>query len=149
MRPVTGRSLWMLLAASAAAPGVAHARPWEAREPSVDPKPAHQLKNPAAVWPAEPEMPAAPIDATKFTAAWTSLCGVKADSPIAALAPKIIAAAAAAKSDPFTLAALARFGSRCDPAFKGRRAGPTACSRSTPACTACRARRSCPSTRPI
>ena len=123
MRPVTGRSLWILLAASAAAPGVAHARPWEAREPSVDPKPAHQLKNPATVWPAEPEMPAAPIDAAKFTAAWVNLCGLKADSPVAALAPKIIAAAAAAKSDPFTLAALARFGSRCDPAYKGKKGG--------------------------
>ena len=123
MRPVTGRSLWILLAASAAAPGVAHARPWEAREPSVDPKPAHQLKNPTTVWPAEPEMPAAPIDAAKFTAAWVNLCGLKADSPVAALAPKIITAAAAAKSDPFTLAALARFGSRCDPAFKGKKGG--------------------------
>jgi hypothetical protein len=123
MRPVTCRPLWIVLAASAAAPGVAHARPWEAREPSVDPKPAHQLKNPATVWPAEPEMPAAPIDAAKFTAAWVSLCGLKADSPVAALAPKIIAAAAAAKSDPFTLAALARFGSKCDPAFKGKKGG--------------------------
>ena len=68
-------------------------------------------------------MPAAPIDAAKFTAAWASLCGVKADSAIAALAPKIVAAAAAAKSDPFTLAALARYGSRCDPAFKGKKGG--------------------------
>ena len=68
-------------------------------------------------------MPAAPIDAAKFTAAWVNLCGLKADSPAAALAPKIITAAAAAKSDPFTLAALARFGSRCDPAYKGKKGG--------------------------
>ena len=64
-----------------------------------------------------------PIDAAKFTAAWAYLCGVAADSTTAALGPKIVAAAAAAKSDPFTLAALARFGSRCDPAYKGKKGG--------------------------
>jgi hypothetical protein len=123
MRPVTVR-LWILLFAAIAAGKTAHAaRPWEAREPSVDPKPAHQLKNPAAVWPAEPDMPPAPLDAVKFTAAWAHICGVAADSATAALAPKIIAAAVAAKSDPFTLAALARFGSRCDPAYKAKKGG--------------------------
>src|SRR5262245_6008928 len=122
MRPVTVR-LWIILFAVLAAGKTAHARPWEAREPSVDPKPAHQLKNPAGVWPAEPNMPAAPIDATKFTAAWAHICGVAADSATAALAPKIIAAAAAAKSDPFTLSALARFGSRCDAAYKAKKGG--------------------------
>jgi murein DD-endopeptidase MepM/ murein hydrolase activator NlpD len=125
MHSVTRRApLWIFLAASAAAPGVAQAaRPWEAREPSVDPKPAHQLRDPGATWPAEPVTPASPIDAAKFTAAWASLCGVKADSAIAALAPKVLSAAAAAKSDPFMLAALARFGSRCDPAFRGKKGG--------------------------
>jgi hypothetical protein len=112
---------WVLLFALVVASGTAQARPWDAREPAVDPKPAHQLRNPAT-WPAEPDAPA-PIDAVKFTAAWAYLCGVATDSTTAALGPKIVAAAAAAKSDPFTLAALARFGSRCDPAYKGKKGG--------------------------
>jgi murein DD-endopeptidase MepM/ murein hydrolase activator NlpD len=103
-----------------AAAGTAQARPWEAREPSAEPKPAHQLRTPASTWPAEPEMPPAPLDPAKFTAAWAGLCGVTTDSATAALAPKILAAASSAKSDPFTLAALARYGSRCDPAYKGK-----------------------------
>jgi hypothetical protein len=119
MRLVT--HLGTLLFALVVASGTAQARPWEAREPAVDPKPAHQLRNPAT-WPAEPDAPA-PIDEAKFTAAWAHLCGVAADSTTAALGPKIVAAAAAAKSDPFTLAALARFGSRCDPAYKGKKGG--------------------------
>ena len=122
MRFVTHQApAWVLLFALVVASRTAQARPWEAREPAVDPKPAHQLKNPAT-WPAEPDAPA-PIDAAKFTAAWAYLCGVAADSTTAALGPKIVAAAAAAKSDPFTLAALARFGSRCDPAYKGKKGG--------------------------
>jgi hypothetical protein len=104
---------------SAATPTAAWARPWEAREPAVEPKPAHQLRNPAK-WPAEPELPPAPLDEMKFTLAWASLCGVASDSATGALAPKILAAATAAKSDPFTLAALARFGSHCDPSYKGK-----------------------------
>src|SRR4051812_18282589 len=120
MHPVTHQaSAGALLFALVAVPVTAHARPWEAREPSVDPKPAHQLKNPA-IWPAEPEAPVAPIDAAKFAAAWAYLCGVPADSATAALAPKILAAAATAKTDPFTLAALARFGSRCDASYRGK-----------------------------
>ena len=39
-------------------------------------------------------MPTAPLDEAKFTAAWAYLCGVAADSTTAALAPKILAAAA-------------------------------------------------------
>jgi len=111
-----------LLFAFVAAPAVAHARPWEAREPSVEPKPAHQLRNPTR-WPVEPELPTAPLDEMKFTLAWASLCGVSSDSATGALAPKILAAAAAAKSDPFTLAALARYGSRCDAAYKAKKGG--------------------------
>ena len=120
-RPVTDAAL---LFALVAAPAVAHAhaRPWEAREPSVEPRPAHQLRNPAR-WPAEPNAPVAPIDAAKFTLAWASLCGVASDSSTGALAPKILAAAAAAKSDPFTLAALARFGSRCDASYRAKKGG--------------------------
>src|SRR5262245_1237191 len=121
MRLVTPPALTRaLLFASLAVPAAAQAaRPWEAREPAVEPKPAHQLRNPAT-WPAEPDVPPAPLDAEKFEAAWAYLCGVAPGSTIAALAPKIIAAATAGKSDPFTLAALARFGSRCDPDYKGK-----------------------------
>jgi len=113
MRQVT------FLLALLAAPAAAHARPWEAREPSIEPKPAHQLRNPAK-WPAEPDLPAAPLDEMKFTLAWASLCGVTSDSTIGALAPRILAAAKTAGSDPFTLAALARYGSHCDVAYKGK-----------------------------
>ena len=59
----------------------------------------------------------------KFTLAWASLCGVTSDSTTGALAPKILAAAAAAKSDPFMLAALARYGSHCDAAYKAKKGG--------------------------
>ncbi len=95
--------------------GVALARPWPARAPSVEPKPAHQLRNPAT-WPAEPEVPA-PIDGARFQAAYAHLCVAAGDSPLVALAPQILAAADAAKVDPFTLAALGYFGSKCDPTF--------------------------------
>jgi len=123
MRPVTYMApSGALLLALVAAPAVVHARPWEAREPSVEPKPAHQLRNPTR-WPVEPDMPVAPLDEMKFTLAWASLCGVASDSATGALAPKIIAAATAAKSDPFTLAALARYGSHCDPAYKAKKGG--------------------------
>ena len=115
---LAGATLFALVAA----PAVAHARPWDAREPSVEPKPAHQLRNPAR-WPAEPELPAAPLDQMKFTLAWASICGVTSDSATAALAPKILAAAAAAKSDPFTLAALARYGSHCDASYRAKKGG--------------------------
>src|SRR5262245_8026699 len=118
MRSVTQAPLWAAALSIVATAGTAQARPWEAREPSVEPKPAHQLRNPAT-WPAEPDAPA-PLEEAKFTAAWAGLCGVAPDSATAALAPKILAAAATAKSDPFTLAALARYGSRCDPAYKGK-----------------------------
>ena len=49
------------------------------------------------------------------------LCNVAPDSATAALAPKITAAAVTAKSDPFTLAALAYFNSRCDAAYKSKK----------------------------
>jgi hypothetical protein len=98
--------------------GVAAARPWPARAPTVEPKPAHQLRDPAT-WPAEPEVPG-PIDATRFRAAYAHLCNVPVDSPRAALAAQILTAADAAKSDPFTLAALGYFGSHCDASFHGR-----------------------------
>jgi len=122
MRPVSPNALALaVFLPLAAVTTVAQARPWEAREPAVDPKPAHQLRNPAT-WPAEPEMPVAPIDPAKFSAAWAYLCNVAPASTTAALAPKILAAAATAKTDPFTLAALARYGSKCDASYKGKAA---------------------------
>jgi murein DD-endopeptidase MepM/ murein hydrolase activator NlpD len=93
----------------------AFARPWTPRAPGVEPKPAHQLRDPAT-WPAEPNVPA-PLDAARFQAAYAHMCGVAEDSPKAALAAEILTVATAAKSDPFTLAALGYFGSNCDPAF--------------------------------
>jgi hypothetical protein len=111
--------LLLLLAGGAAQA----AKPWPPREPTVDPKPAHQLRNPTATWPAEPDAPA-PIDEARFTAALAYLCNAKADAPaMVSLAPKLLAAATAAKSDPFTLAALAQFASRCNPAYKGKKGG--------------------------
>jgi hypothetical protein len=97
------------------ASGVASARPWPPRAPGLEPKPAHQLRDPAT-WPAEPEVPA-PIDAARFQAAYAHLCRVAPDSPKAALATQILTAAAASQVDPFTLAALGYFGSKCDPGF--------------------------------
>jgi hypothetical protein len=94
---------------------VALARPWTARAPSVEPKPAHQLRDPAT-WPAEPDVPT-PIDAVRFQAAYAHLCGVASDAPRALVATQILTAADAAKSDPFTLAALAYYGSHCNPDF--------------------------------
>jgi hypothetical protein len=96
----------------------AWARPWQTREPSSEPTPAHQLRNPA-IWPAEPAIPE-PIDPTRFTAAFAYLCGVTADSSVAALAPQLLVAAATAHTDPFLLAALAHFRSHCDPSHKGK-----------------------------
>jgi hypothetical protein len=114
---VTWRGAWALAVAGAlvSSGGVAVARPWSAREPAVEPKPAHQLRNPST-WPAEPEVPA-PIDGARFQAAYAHLCGVEVDSPQAAIAPQILTAADSAKTDPFTLAALGYFGSKCNPAF--------------------------------
>jgi hypothetical protein len=120
-QPLAGATL-LAVTALIAAPAAAHVRPWEAREPSVEPRPAHQLRNPSR-WPAEPDAPAAPLDEMKFRLAWASLCGVASDSSTGALAPKILAAATAVKSDPFTLAALARFGSHCDADYRAKKGG--------------------------
>jgi hypothetical protein len=110
-------ALCPLVATSTAVAG----KPWPPREPSVEPTPAHQLRNPAATWPAEPAAPA-PIDEARFTAAYAAMCNLKADAPnVVSIAPKILAAAKKATTDPFTLAALAHYGSRCNPAFKGKK----------------------------
>jgi hypothetical protein len=98
--------------------GVVSARPWQTREPSVDPAPAHQLRT-TSTWPAEPSLPS-PIDPTRFQAALAYMCNVAEDSRVAALAPQLLSAAAATGTDPFTLAALASFRSKCDPAYHGK-----------------------------
>jgi len=94
------------------------ARPWRARQPSVEPKPAHQLRN-VATWPAEPAAPAE-IDADKFRAAFAHLCAVDPDGATADLAALALAAARAEDEDPFELSALAFTASGCNPRFKKR-----------------------------
>jgi murein DD-endopeptidase MepM/ murein hydrolase activator NlpD len=85
------------------------------RRPAADPRPAHQLRDPAT-WPAEPAVPDA-IDAARFRAAFAHLCGAPDDGEVAALAPEVLNAAAGATVDPFLLAALAYYGSGCRPDF--------------------------------
>src|SRR6188768_2748784 len=116
MRLVTYVATVLVPCLLVAAAGTAIAgKPWPAREPSHEPNPAHQLRNPVTTWPAEPEAPA-PVDEARFTAALAYLCNAKPDAPtMVSLGAKIVAAATAAHSDPFTLAALAQFGSRCNP----------------------------------
>src|SRR5579884_652790 len=99
------------LALLVATSGVAWARSWTPRAPAAEPKPAHQLRNPAT-WPAEPAAPA-PIDAAKFQAAYAHLCNLDATSSKAAIAAQVLAAAQTAGSDPFTLAALGYFNTGC------------------------------------
>ena len=96
--------------------GVAEAKdPWPPREPRKDPRPAHQLQEGHDL--AGGADGAAADRRIKFTEALANLCDVPADSPIAALAPEFLSAADETKTDPFTLAALARFGSRCKPDY--------------------------------
>jgi len=94
------------------------ARPWPAREPTVEPKPAHQLRS-LATWPAEAETPA-PLDDARFHAAYAHLCSVDTEGKVAALAADVLAAARAADVDPFELAALTFTASGCDPKLKTR-----------------------------
>ena len=94
------------------------ARPWRARQPSVEPKPAHQLRS-VATWPAEPATPA-DIDAEKFHAAFARLCVVDPDGAVADLAEGVLAAARAEELDPFELAALAFTASGCNPKYQKR-----------------------------
>jgi hypothetical protein len=103
------------IALLAATSGVAFARPWTPRAPSVEPTPAHQLRTPAT-WPAEPQVPA-PIDPARFGVAYAHLCGVDPTSSKGALALQVLTAAQVANSDPFTLAALGYYRSKCDPDY--------------------------------
>ena len=108
--------------ASAAAPPPAIAAPVSAaagqrQRPVTGPlkRGVHELKNPGD-WPAEPPVPAGPIDAGRFEVAVMKLCGeVARDAELPELARVVRETAAATKSDPFLLAALAYGGSRCRP----------------------------------
>jgi murein DD-endopeptidase MepM/ murein hydrolase activator NlpD len=114
MKSVTAVAVAVML--SGAAGRAAAVRPWEARRPALEPKPAHQLRT-IATWPAEPASPAE-IDEPRFHAAFAHLCGVPDSSAVAALAPAVLSAARDASVDPFLLAALASYGSGCDPKLK-------------------------------
>lgn len=92
------------------------ANPWPARAPSVEPKPAHQLRS-ISTWPAEPNPPDV-IDPDKFQAAYAHLCAADADGLIAAVAPDVLAAAKAEAVDPFLLSALVFTRSGCDAKLK-------------------------------
>jgi murein DD-endopeptidase MepM/ murein hydrolase activator NlpD len=93
-------------------------RPWVARKPTVEPKPAHQLRN-VATWPAEPATPAE-IDEQKFHVAFARLCAVDPDGAVAELAGPSLAAARAEGVDPFELAALAFAATGCNARFDKR-----------------------------
>ncbi len=114
-----GTALSFCLAVVCAGANVAHAaRPWTPRAPTVEPKPAHQLRT-LATWPAEPAVPVE-IDDARFHAAFAHLCGADVDGAIAALSTDVLAAARDAGVDPFTLAALAFTASDCNPTLKTR-----------------------------
>jgi murein DD-endopeptidase MepM/ murein hydrolase activator NlpD len=117
-RTVVSVVVWIVVASTVSGQGVAYARPWTPRAPTVEPKPAHQLRS-VTTWPAEPASPVE-IDDQKFQAAFAHLCSVAADGPVAALAPDVLAAARAADVDPFTLAALAFTASDCNPKLDTR-----------------------------
>jgi murein DD-endopeptidase MepM/ murein hydrolase activator NlpD len=119
MKSITAVAVAVVLSGAA---GVATAaRPWPARKPAVTPKPAHQLRT-VTTWPAEPASPTE-VDAARFQAAFAHLCSVPADGAVAALAPAVFQAARDAAVDPFLLAALAAYGSGCDPAFNTTASG--------------------------
>jgi hypothetical protein len=113
--PVAALAGLSMLLGPIAAAGAA-TRPWPAREPPVEPKPAHQLRD-IATWPAEPVAPPT-VDDVRFRAAFARLCSVNEDGPIAALSHDLLAAARDAGVDPFTLGALAFYGSGCKPKMK-------------------------------
>jgi hypothetical protein len=91
-------------------------RPWPARRPPKEPKPAHELCN-TDTWPVEPASPESIVD-ERFRDAFARLCSVEADSDVAALGPEILRAAREQGVDPFLLGALAFHGSGCRPGAK-------------------------------
>jgi len=75
----------------------------------------HELKDPAG-WPAEPPVPAGPIDAARFDAALTGICAEVA--PLGGLfevARLVREVSAETGADPFLIGALAYRQSRCQP----------------------------------
>ena len=139
MRLVTHQApVWVLFFALVAASGVAHARPWEAREPAVDPKPAHQLRNPVT----------GPRSRTRRRADRRGEVHGGAGVPVrrARLAdgragPEDHRRGRDSEERSVHARRAGAFGSRCKPDYKGKKGGRTGCSPSSPACTACRARR--------
>jgi hypothetical protein len=104
-------------ASPAAAAPVTLPRAGQRQRPTTGPlkRGVHELKDPAD-WPVEPAVPAGPIDAARFEAAVTKLCGeVAREDGLPELARVVRETAAETKSDPFLLAALAYTGSRCRP----------------------------------
>ncbi len=93
--------------------------PWPARKRRNDEgllRPGvHELKDPKR-WPAEPDSPPAPIDGTKFRAAFSGLCeGMASPRMLGRISYEIRQAADEAKVDVFLLAALVYRESRCVP----------------------------------
>jgi hypothetical protein len=90
----------------------AEARPWPARRPVRELQPAHQLRNPAT-WPTEPS-PIGEVDPVRFRAALVHLCGSRAEVTATSVSDDLLAAAGGAGVDPFLLAGLVFYQSRCD-----------------------------------
>jgi hypothetical protein len=91
--------------------------PGQRQRPVVGPvkRGVHELKDPSS-WPAEPPLPAEPLDAERFDAAVMKMCGeVAPDAGLPALARVVREVAAEKHADPFLLVALAYRESRCRP----------------------------------
>jgi hypothetical protein len=106
----------LLVSAAAHAQGPAHR--WPARHPSVEPKPAHQLRD-VATWPPEPPTPPT-IEEARFREAFVHMCTPRKsrEETVAALAIPALRAANAEGIDPFLLSALVFYSSGCQPKFK-------------------------------
>jgi len=79
----------------------------------------HELKDPAA-WPAEPPIPAAPLDADRFDAAVVRMCAEVAPlSSLPEIARIVRTVSEAAGADPFLMAALVYRESRCRAGLTG------------------------------
>ena len=87
----------------------------ERRIPGPFKRGIHELKDPSG-WPAEPAVPAGPVDAERFDAAVAHLCGeVAPDAGLAELARVVREVSDETKADPFLMAALGYRESRCRP----------------------------------
>jgi murein DD-endopeptidase MepM/ murein hydrolase activator NlpD len=108
----------LLWTVSVYAQGPAHR--WPAREPPVEPKPAHQLRDPGT-WPPEPASPDI-IEEGRFREAFVHMCTPRKDheETVAALAPVTLKAARAESIDPFLLSAVVFYSSGCQPGFTSK-----------------------------